>query len=135
MSQENVEIVHQLFDAFARSDIDAFLELCDPDIVLTQTADTETLGIPRQSRGHEGVRGALAAWPEQWDDFHVALSRIVADPGDQVVVATRQTGRGRQSGIEVEGDYVYVFTVRDKITEWRVFDRESEALEATGLSD
>jgi ketosteroid isomerase-like protein len=49
-------------------------------------------------------------------------------------VATRQRGRGKQSGVEVEADFTFVFAVRDdKISEWRIFVHESQALEATGL--
>ena len=37
---------------------------------------------------------------------------MVADPGDHVVVTTRQSGRGKQSGVEVEGNFTYVFAIR-----------------------
>ena len=134
MSQENVEIVQTAFAAFERGDMDALLELCDEDIAITQPPDLP--GIPGEQRGHSGVLEALAVWPEQWEDYRSELGRIVADRGDLVVVTARTRGRGKQSGVHVERDFTFVFTVRDeKIVEWRLFMREDQALEAAGLSE
>jgi ketosteroid isomerase-like protein len=132
MSEENIDVVRRAFDAFTRGDFEAVLRLCDDDIVVTQPP--EVPGVPPKQHGHEGVLEAFAIWPEQWDDFRIEILRIVADPDDQVVVATRQRGRGKQSGVEVEAEFTFVFTVRQaKVTEWRIFVRESQALEAVGL--
>jgi uncharacterized protein len=134
MSQENVEIVRDAFDAFTRGDIAGVLGRCDENIVITQPA--ELPGAPAQQRGHRGMLEAFALWPEQWDDFRIEILRIVADPSDHVVVVTRQRGRGRQSGIEVDIEMTFVFTVLDKkIVEWQLFMHEDQALEAAGLSE
>jgi ketosteroid isomerase-like protein len=134
MSRENVEIVRRGFDAFTRGDIEEVMRLCDEDILITQAP--EIPGASPQQRGHQGVLEAFAIWPDQWDDYRVEIRRILADPGDHVVVATRQSGRGKQSGVEVEAEFTFLFTVRhEKITEWRIFVRESQALEAAGLAE
>jgi ketosteroid isomerase-like protein len=132
MSEENVALVRRAFDAYTRGDIDAVLALCDEDILVTQAE--EVPGVPPQQRGHAGVLEAFGIWPEQWDDFQVEIKEILADPGDQVVVATRQSGRGKQSGVEVEAEFTFLFAIRDgKITEWRIFVHESQALAAAGV--
>jgi ketosteroid isomerase-like protein len=129
MSEENVAVVRRAFDAYTRGDIDAVLELCADDILVTQAP--EVPGVAPQQRGHAGVLEAFGMWPEQWDDFRVEIKEILADPGDQVVVATRQSGRGKQSGVEVEADFTFLFAIRDaKVAEWRIFVRESQALAA-----
>jgi ketosteroid isomerase-like protein len=135
VSQENVEIVLKAFDAYARHDYDAVLQAFEEDVVITQPS--ELLDAPSaQQHGHAGVLEALAIWPEQWDDYRVESIRVLADPGDQVVVATTQSGRGKQSGVAVHMDFTFLFTLRDKkITEWRLFVHEAEALEAAGLSE
>jgi ketosteroid isomerase-like protein len=134
MSQENVEFVRDAFDAFTRGDTEGVLRRCDENIVITQP--TELLGSSPQQHGHSGVLEAFAIWPEQWDNFRIEIVRIVADPGDYVVVTARTGGRGKQSGVEVDMDFTFVFTVRDKrITEWQLFLREDQALEAAGLSE
>jgi ketosteroid isomerase-like protein len=134
MSRENVEVVLQAFGAFARHDYDAVLQAFDEDVVITQPS--ELLDAPSaQQHGHAGVLEALAIWPEQWDEYRVESIRVLADSADQVVVATRQSGRGKQSGVTVEMDFTFVFRLPDKkITEWRLFLHEAEALEAAGLS-
>jgi ketosteroid isomerase-like protein len=131
MSQENVEIVRNAFDAYDRDEVDEVLRLCDEDIVITQPP--ELPGVARQQRGHGGVLEAFGIWPEQWDDYRIEILRI-ADAGDHVVVTARQGGRGKQSGVDVEMDFTFVFTVRArKIVEWRIFMDEQQALEAAGL--
>jgi ketosteroid isomerase-like protein len=134
MSQENVEIVRKVFAAFDRGDIEAVLRLCDEDIVITQPA--EVPGINPQQRGHQGVLEAFAIWPEQWDDFRVEVLGLTAAPTDKVVANIRTLGRGKQSGVEVDMEFSFVFTVRDEmIIEWQLFLREDQALEAAGLQE
>jgi uncharacterized protein len=133
MSQENVEIVRNAFAAFTRDDIQGVLRLCDENIVVTQPP--ELPGVSPQQRGHSGVLEAFSIWPEQWDDYRIEILRI-ANPGDYVVVTARTGGRGKQSGVEVEMDFSFVFSVRDeKIVEMKIFMREDQALEAAGLSE
>ena len=129
-----MEIVQTVFDAFARGDTDALLELCDEDIAITQPRDLP--GIPSEQHGHSGVLEALAIWPAQWEDYRTEVVRVVADRGNLVVVTARSRGRGKQSGIDVEMDFTFVFTVSNgKIVEWRLFMREDQALEAAGLAE
>jgi len=134
MSQENVEIVRNAFAAYERGDMDAVLRLADEDIVITQVSDVP--GIPAQQHGHRGVLEAFAVWPEQWEDFRVEILRIAAAPVGKVIATVRNRGRGKQSGIEVDMEFSFVFAIRDaKITEWQLFVREADALEAAGLSE
>ena len=95
--------------------------------MITQAPEVP-IGAPQQN-GHAGVLEAFALWPEQWDDFRIELERVVADPGDHVVVTTRQSGRGKQSGVEVEGNFTYVFAIREgKVAEWRIYVTDADAL-------
>jgi ketosteroid isomerase-like protein len=130
----NVEIVRAAFDAYLRGDIDAVLRLCDENIDITQAP--EVPGVAPRQHGHAGVLEAFAIWPEQWDDFHAEIERVIAQSGDHVVVATRQTGRGKQSGVEVAMEFTFALTVRGgKIAEWRIFVQPDQALEAVGLKE
>jgi ketosteroid isomerase-like protein len=63
MSQENVELVYRLNDAFKRRDLDAYLALCDPDVEYYSRFGEVEGGGPY--RGHEGVR----SWWEKRDRF------------------------------------------------------------------
>jgi ketosteroid isomerase-like protein len=134
MSQENVEVVQEAFAAFDRGDVDALLELCAEDIVITQPQ--ELPGASRRQHGHSGVLEAFSIWPEQWDEYRVEPPQLVADQGDYVVVRARQRGRGKQSGVEIDMEFTFLFVVRGgKLAEWQIFVGEEQALEAAGLSD
>ena len=129
MSQENVEIVRAAFDAFSRGDMETLLGLMDPEIVVMQppeVPDGTTL------HGHAGVLEAIAAWPDQWDDYQLEIVQIV-DAGSHVAVKTHQRGRGKGSGVAVEDEIWFVTGFRNgKVVEWRMFGAESQALEAAG---
>jgi uncharacterized protein len=132
MSQENVEIVRNAFAAFDRGDIEGVLRLCDEYIVITQPP--ELPGVSPEQHGHRGLLEAFAIWPEQWDDYRSEILKIAAAPGGKVFVTTRTRGRGKQSGVEVDMEFSFVFTIRDgKISEWRLFVQEDLALAAAGL--
>jgi ketosteroid isomerase-like protein len=134
MSEENMEIVRSAFAAADRDDMDGILRLCDEDIVVIQPPDLP--GVSREQRGHGGVLEAFSIWPEQWDDYRIELLKIAAARGAKIFVSTRTSGRGKQSGVEVSMDFSFVFTITDgKISEWRLFTQEAQALEAAGLSE
>jgi ketosteroid isomerase-like protein len=134
MSQENIEVVKAAFAASIRGDMDAVLQHCAEDIVITQPP--ELPGVSPRQYGHAGVLEAFAIWPEQWDEYRIEPPRVIADRGDYVVAATRTRGRGKQSGVEVDMEFAFLFTFREgKIAAWQIFVSEDQALEAAGLSE
>jgi hypothetical protein len=133
MSQENVEIVHKSFDAIGGGDLDALLELYDPDIRFEPLTGTrvETGGY----RGHQGVRQYFEEADEVWDEVRPVAGEITTT-GDEVVVFGHCSIRGKASEIETDFPCSWVITVRDgKITRHRVYGTTGEALEAAGLSE
>ncbi len=52
MSEENVEIVRRAYAAWARGDIQAIVDLCDPEVVIAQPAQVPD---SKSYRGHPGV--------------------------------------------------------------------------------
>jgi uncharacterized protein len=135
MSEQNVEVVRDAFDAYWRGDMDGVLALCAEDILVVQAPEVVATGVPPEQHGHDGVLEAFGIWPNQWEDFEIEIRRIVADPGDHVVVHTLQRGRGRQSGVDVEAEFFFTFAVRDGvIAEWRIFVDEAEALAAAAAT-
>jgi ketosteroid isomerase-like protein len=63
-------------------------------------------------------------------------SEEIIDAGDHLIHAILFRGRGRGSGVEVEGRFFQVYTFRDgKTVRWEEFSDRAEALEAAGLSE
>ena len=134
MSQENVEAVRELWalvgdDATELGD----LALIDPEVVYEDDLLPDHVG--EAYVGYEGVRRAWAQFAEPWTDFKVDLE-WARGTGDEVVSCHRMRGTGRESGVETQADYAYVWTFRDgRIVRIRSYGNTAEALEAAGLSE
>jgi ketosteroid isomerase-like protein len=78
---------------------------------------------------------AMAEWLETWDDYSIEV-RDAKDAGDKVLVSLHQRGRGKASGVQMEGDVGLVYTLQDgKIVRWQMFPDERDAVEAAGLNE
>jgi ketosteroid isomerase-like protein len=133
MSQENVERFRHACDAFNRRDLDAFLAVTDPEVELT-TRYMEMEGDPSY-RGHDGIRewwrNMLAIFP----DFSMEVLEL-RDFGDSGIAALRVRGHGLDSGVPFEETVWAAGEWHDgKVTWWRNFGSEAEALEAAGPSE
>ena len=127
MSEENVEAVRKGLSAYARGDIDGFLESLDPDVVWDPAEEPPMTG-------REAVRAYLQRWESAWDKVEAKAEEIV-DAGDRVLVTVRFKGRGRGSGIEVSARSHQVSTLRNgKTVRWEEFGERVSALEAAGLA-
>ena len=133
MSQENVEAYKRAVEAANRRDIDALLEVLDPDV--EWHARLPMAGGDAVDRGHEGVRAFVQELWETLADTKLEFPEIL-DAGDQVVGLGHLSGRGETSGIAVEMPFAYVTDYRNaKAVRVRAFLDHDEALEAAGLSE
>jgi ketosteroid isomerase-like protein len=132
MSQENVEVVRAIYGAWEAGDYPAAFDRFHEDVEWLGPPDVSSSGA---ARGHEGVRQALATWVGTWEDYHYELGELI-DSGDQVLVAGRQRGRGKGSGVEVSEEIFSVWTLRSgKVVRQQMFRDRTQALEAAGLSE
>jgi ketosteroid isomerase-like protein len=133
MSRENVEIVRRGGEAFVRNDWETAFADCAPDV---EWVEMPSLGPDASTyRGTEQLRDAVQSWTQKWTEYEVEVFRF-AHVGDEVVVLSRERGRGTVSGIEVERELGQVFTVREgKIERVRLYGGWDETLEAAGLSE
>jgi ketosteroid isomerase-like protein len=132
MSQENVAIVEAVFAAYMRGDDSALRTLVAADVVISTRPDQPDV---RDHHGHEGLLSMSAEWLEAWDE-HVFEAGRITDRGDVVFVQTRESGRGRTSGVPMKLESTFVFTLsRGKVTALQIFSSEREALEVVGLAE
>jgi ketosteroid isomerase-like protein len=130
MSQENVEIVRRCCEAFDRGDYESALEALAPEVEY----DLSHFPDGGVYRGHEGVREAFRIWMGTWEDYRQERDEPI-DAGDQVILPTREYGRGKGSGVALERPTFGVWTMRNgKATRIRFYSTMPEALEATGLA-
>jgi ketosteroid isomerase-like protein len=134
MSQENVETVRQMLEAFDRRDRAAWLAPRDDQ-------DHEVV-TDRYWPEADAVRGREAAWEfyvkvaEAFEQLPVADAELVDAGADKVLIHQRSDVRGRTSGPEVELNYWVVITFREgRIVRDQWFADPAEGLEAAGLSE
>jgi uncharacterized protein len=131
MSQQNVEIVQTAFDAYLRGDLPAMLERFASDVVVTTRPDQPDV---RDFHGHDGLMQQLTEWVDTWDGFSIEILRI-RDAGDLVIVIAREHGQGTRSGVPMDDEVTFVFTVEGaKVMRWQMFGSEPEAVKAVGLA-
>ena len=133
MSQQNVEIYRQAWDAFNRRDLAAWLTVCDPEL--------ENIP-PRDWPESRPIRGAEAVWDFSvgnmgiFDENPLEILELIEAGDDKVVAQLRSEVQGKASGAPVTWGYWHVVTIRDRRAsrfEW--FTERAQALEAAGLSE
>jgi ketosteroid isomerase-like protein len=131
MSEENVEIVRRVYDAYRSGDFETAFGFIDPEVVFDVSIRPEG----KVYRGHEGVAEALRTWTGTWEAFRIEVEELI-DAGDHVIGVEHQSGRGKGSGLPLAQVYFSVFTLGDgKITRIAWFQNRRDALEAAGLSE
>jgi ketosteroid isomerase-like protein len=135
MSQENVEIVRRVFDAFNEQDAEAVVTFWATAAEWRPAFIGGGLMEGAVYRGHAGVREFIAMQNETWETV-VADPVTIRDLGEQALVEVHLSAVGRTSGIPVDRVTWNVFAIRDgKIAAGRVFTTKAEALEAVGLRE
>jgi hypothetical protein len=132
MSEENVEIARLIARDYAAGDDEAALARFDRDVEF----DTSRFGPDGEIyHGIEALVEALRAWRGAFTDWSLEILEVL-DGGDDVLVAGKESGRGKGSGAPIEQSFFGVFTIRDgKVVRWRHFSNRAEALEAAGLAE
>lgn len=127
VSRENLERVEQGFAAHNRGDLDALVELYDPDVVF----ETLLLGT---HRGNEAIRLIYEENQKTLAGYDVVPEELI-DAGDKVVAVVKMEGAGSSSQISMDEGFAFVFSFRgDRVIREQAFRNREEALEAAGLA-
>ena len=129
MSQENVEIVRSLNEAFDARDIEAFVAAHHPNAEVSQPsfADSRAVSGTRRNPADGGgnVRGGTG--------FRIQIDEI-RDCGSRVLLLGRQ--RGTVGGVPIAEVLAAMYEIEGgKVTRSQDFATVDEALEAAGLSE
>jgi ketosteroid isomerase-like protein len=133
VSDLNMRVARQTFEAIRRRDIDGLVEMYDPDIEFEPLTGIEVeIG---GYRGHAGVRRYFEEITHVWEEMlpHADDVRAV---GDHVLILGGCAVRGRGSGAITDTPMAWVLTLQDgKVLRHRAYRTREEALEAVGLSE
>ena len=124
MSESDLEIVRAIYDAWlagksARTYIDPEVEYINPPDAVE----------PGTRRGRDAFRRIRDAY----DDVRIEPREFIDAGSDVVVIATvRATGRG--SGVPIEWQHGYIWTIEaGRAVRFRWFNDPAEALAAAGI--
>jgi ketosteroid isomerase-like protein len=129
VTEDDIAVLLGGYEAWNRGEVDAVLELVDPEIEWRPGFGALEAGT---HRGAEGFREFTESWLESFDDFSIEPELIV-QKDETVIVVALQHARGRGSGIELDAKVVHVWTVREgKAVAWWGPRTLQEALDALG---
>ena len=127
MSEENLELIRAGFAAHNRGDLDALVEVYDPDVVF----ETLLLGT---HHGNEAIRLIYAENQRTLSGYDVVPVELI-DSGDQVVAVAEVKGVGPVSQIAMDREqFAFLFTIKNgRVVREQAFRNRDEAIEAAGL--
>lgn len=131
MSQQNVEIVKKVFEAWNARDLDALRELYLPDVIVWAVDDWPE---PGPFVGREAVIRQGEQMRQTWESVTLEPLGDFIEAGDRILIrhAWRPVGHGPDSS---NLEFTLIVTVRKgKVFGFEYFRNHAEALEAVGLS-
>jgi ketosteroid isomerase-like protein len=127
LMSENVELVREALAAFLRGDLERALEFAHPDVVSHRAPP---LPDPQTYHGIDGVLQMYDDWTTDFEEFEMEVVELT-EAGDRVVVEMVQRGRGKASGVVVEGRFWFVYTLEaGRIARQDVYGAREQALDA-----
>jgi ketosteroid isomerase-like protein len=128
MTQSNVELVRQGFEAMREGGVEGLLPFIHPEFEVTTPANLAA--EPDTYRGPEGIR-------RYFDSFYEAMDRVTFEAedfiavGDRVVVPITLRTRGRTTGIETDQRVVQIWDLKgEQAIRVEVYATLDEALDA-----
>ena len=130
-----MEIVRSVYAGWAQGNLNAGVELFDPEIVFESYMPDASERVV--AHGVEGVAVFMREFLNQVSEYRLFADEILAVGEDVVLVIGRQAGVGRQSRVPVESPTCSVWRFRDGRIVGLLFemDKELAARAAAGLSE
>jgi ketosteroid isomerase-like protein len=141
MAEENIAIVRKFldgFNAFMRADLssEAYAELVDPQIEVHWRDEQTYPDTPQDLDGAAEFIAFAEQYRGGWVDLVQDPLEIIDALGGRVLVLTRQSGRGRESGVPIVIHFFQLWTIRDgRVSQIEFFRHRADALEAAGLRE
>jgi ketosteroid isomerase-like protein len=134
MSQENVELVREAFEAFLAGDVAKTAQLVDPELEFHGTIGGLQEG--QVARGQSQIDETFEAEDlEAWEERRLEAEEFI-DAGDDVVVLLHEYRRGRGSGVELQLKTAVVVAVSGgRVRRIQGYMDRVAALDAAGLSN
>jgi len=132
MSQQDIDTLLQLMEAFNEHDMERIFSLADPEFEAVVPA--ELSAEPDTYRGHEGIRRYFESFYEVMDEIEFEAERFW-DAGDAVVAAVHMRAKGKRTEIPVVQSFAQLWRMRGaRALRVHTYPSPEEALAAAGLA-
>jgi ketosteroid isomerase-like protein len=132
VSQVNLETARQVLAAIARGNLDALLELTDPDV---EWRSFFALSSSGEYRGHAGLTRYMADVQESFEMLEPVMDDAITS-GDVVVGVGAISYRGKGSGVASEEAAGWLFKLRgSRVVLFRAFRDPAKGLESVGIGE
>jgi uncharacterized protein len=130
--REDVELVKSAFETWNRGEIDAFVDYTSEDVAWVEVSGRPEGGATERV-GRERLRQGLKSLFDAWESYYIDAERI-EEVGDRIVAIVREVARGRASGVEVDGRWGYLITVKNgEMVRVEAYRDAAQALLAAGV--
>ena len=131
MSEENVEVVRRMYQAYRGGNAEGALAYYDPNVVVDASVRMDG-GI---GHGRDELVQIIGGWIDAFDEWNEDIEEI-RGLGNHVLVVSTQRGIAKRTGIEVHARYALLYRVKQgTITRLTLFANEAEALGAAEISE
>jgi len=132
MANENADLIHRAYQAYAGGDLAAMLELVDPDLEWTYLDPALEHPTPQVCHGRQELEQVLRHWAEH--GLRAELEEVTS-AGERVMVGVRMPGMDAHHGRRGDDRAYSVFTVRGgRIVALQDCRDRQEALQLAGIS-
>ena len=134
MSEDRIQMVKQLAAAWNRDDLDAFLDLLDPDLEWHTSIEPFFEGTESVFRRHDGIRQFWESYRgEAFERLEVRIDEF-RDLGESVLSLGEITTIGQASQVQLTSELAQLWSFRGgKIISSHDFLSHGEGLKAAGL--
>ena len=113
MSQQNVQAIRRLYEAFNSGDLDTFERGLSPDILWNE-AENSLYAAANPCRSFSAIRDTVfAPIARDFDNFRCDLEKLL-DAGDFVVGTGRYRGRNNTTGKNLSAQFCHVMHVNQQ---------------------
>ena len=132
MSQESVNVVRGMYEAFAKGDVPTVLAALDPKVEWRE-AENFIYADGNPYVGPEAVlTGVFMRLGTEWENFAVSPEGVL-DAGDTVIGHGHYSGTFRKNGEAVRAQFAHFFTFRDgRVVKFQQYTDTAQFREAVG---
>jgi ketosteroid isomerase-like protein len=120
---EPLEKLKQLYEEWARGDYSRS-DIFDSEMKM----ETFGMGEPMRADSYQEFVDAMRDWLRAWERPITIAAEDFIQSGDRILVLIHWSGRGRGSGVQIEGQGAHLWTFRDGlVVDYGVYRDRDEA--------